>query len=103
MTAAGLAAVEAAQKDGRRNNAYDAPSTMTVPEDFIEELKGDKGAYSFFKTLDRANTYAIAWRLQTAKKPETRDRRKQLLLALMRQRKKLIRTICSPEREKALP
>ena len=46
MTAAGLAAVEAAQKDGRWNNAYDAPSTIAVPEDFIEELKGDKGAYS---------------------------------------------------------
>ena len=89
MTVAGLAEVEAAQKDGRWDNAYDASSTMAVPEDFIEELKSDKGAYSFFKTLNRANTYAIAWRLQTAKKPETRDRRKQQLLKLMKQRKKL--------------
>jgi uncharacterized protein YdeI (YjbR/CyaY-like superfamily) len=89
MTAAGLAEVEAAQKDGRWDNAYDASSTMVVPEDFIKELKKDKGAYAFFKTLNRANTFAIAWRLQTAKKPETRDRRKQQLLALMKQRKKL--------------
>jgi uncharacterized protein YdeI (YjbR/CyaY-like superfamily) len=89
MTARGLAEVEAAQKDGRWNNAYDASSTMTVPEDFIKELKKDKGAYAFFKTLNRANTFAIGWRLQTAKKPETRDRRKQRLLTLMKQRKKL--------------
>lgn len=89
MAAAGLAEVEAAQRDGRWNNAYDASSTMAVPEDFIEELKKDKGAYAFFKTLNRANTYAIAWRLQTAKKSETRNRRKQQLLTLMKQRKKL--------------
>ena len=44
--------------------AYDASSTVAVPEDFLEELKKDKNAYAFFKTLNRANTYAIARRLQ---------------------------------------
>ena len=62
---------------------------MEVPEDFLKELKKDKNAYAFFKTLNRANTYAIAWRLQTAKKPETRARRMQMLLAMMQQGKKL--------------
>jgi uncharacterized protein YdeI (YjbR/CyaY-like superfamily) len=89
MTAAGLAEVEAAQKDGRWERAYDPSSTMEVPEDFLEELKKDKTAYAFFKTLNRTNTYAIAWRLQTAKKPETRARRMEMLLAMMRQGKKL--------------
>jgi uncharacterized protein YdeI (YjbR/CyaY-like superfamily) len=89
MTPAGLVEVEAAQRDGRWDNAYDASSTMEVPEDFLKELKKDKNAYAFFKTLNRANTYAIAWRLQTAKKPETRARRMQTLLAMMRQGKKL--------------
>jgi len=89
MTAAGLAEVEAAKTDGRWDNAYDSPSTMEVPDDFLEELKKDKAAYAFFKTLNRANTYAIAWRLQTAKKPETRARRMEMLLAMMRQGKKL--------------
>lgn len=89
MAPAGLAEVEAAQKDGRWDNAYDASSTMEVPEDFLKELKKVKSVYAFFKTLNRANTYAIAWRLQTAKKPETRARRMQMLLAMMRQRKKL--------------
>ena len=89
MTPAGMAEVAAAQRDGRWDDAYDAPSTMQVPEDFLNELKKDKIAYAFFKTLNRANTYAIAWRLQTAKKPETRARRMQTLLAMMRQGKKL--------------
>ena len=89
MTPAGLAQVEAAKRDGRWDKAYDASSTMTVPEDFLKELKRDKDAYKFFKTLNRANTYAIAWRLQTAKKPETRERRKKMLLAMLSERKKL--------------
>jgi uncharacterized protein YdeI (YjbR/CyaY-like superfamily) len=89
MTPAGLAQVEAAKKDGRWDAAYDASSTMTVPTDFLKELKKDKGAYAFFKTLSRANTYAIAWRLQTAKKPETRARRMQKLLAMLSEGKKL--------------
>lgn len=62
---------------------------MEIPEDFLKELKKDTSAFAFFKTLNRANTYAIAWRLQTAKKPETRARRMQMLLAMMRQGKKL--------------
>jgi uncharacterized protein YdeI (YjbR/CyaY-like superfamily) len=89
MTAAGQKEVEAAKKDGRWDSAYDSASAMAVPQDFLKELKKDKRAYAFFKTLNRANTYAIAWRLQTAKKPETRERRKAQLLALMREGKKL--------------
>ena len=87
--AAGQKEVDAAKKDGRWDKAYDAGSTMKVPEDFLRELKKDVRAYDFFKTLNRANTYAIAWRLQTAKKPETRARRMQTLLGMMQQGKKL--------------
>jgi uncharacterized protein YdeI (YjbR/CyaY-like superfamily) len=89
MTAAGQKEVDAAKSDGRRDSAYDGASTMTVPEDFLKELKKDKRAYAFFKTLNRANTYAIGWRLQTAKKPETRERRKAQMLAMMREGRKL--------------
>lgn len=89
MTAAGLAEVNAAKKDGRWEAAYDAPSTMSVPADFLKALKKDKIAYEFFKTLNKANTYAIAWRLQSAKKPETRQRRFEQLLAMMKAHKKL--------------
>jgi uncharacterized protein YdeI (YjbR/CyaY-like superfamily) len=89
MRAAGKREVDAAKKDGRWDSAYDSSSTMKVPEDFLKELKKDAKAYEFFKTLNKANIYGIAWRLQTAKKPETRARRMEKLLAILSQRKKL--------------
>ena len=89
MKPAGKREVDAAKKDGRWDNAYDSGSAMAVPEDFLKELKKDAGAYEFFKTLNKANAYGIAWRLQTAKKPQTRARRMEALLAMLSQRRKL--------------
>jgi uncharacterized protein YdeI (YjbR/CyaY-like superfamily) len=74
MAAPGLAAVRAAKKDGRWGEAYDSPKTAEVPKDFLAALKKSKRAHAFFKTLDRANLYAITYRLQSCKKAETRDR-----------------------------
>lgn len=89
MTAAGKAEIDAAKKDGRWEQAYDASSTMTVPADFLKALKKDKKAYEFFKTLNKANIFAITWRLQTARKPETRAKRMESLLVMMKEGKKL--------------
>lgn len=89
MKPAGLKQVEAAKKDGRWDQAYDSPKKMEVPADFLKELKKDKRAYEFFKTLNKANTYAIAWRLQTAKKPETREKRMKAILAMLARGDKL--------------
>ena len=80
MTSAGLKEVETAKKDGRWDAAYDSPKNMTIPVDFLVHLKKNKKAYDFFKTLNKTNTYAIAWWLQTAKKPETRERRMREIL-----------------------
>ncbi len=84
MMPAGIEQVKLAKQDGRWEQAYDSPKDMQIPDDFIAELKKDKNAYAFFKTFNKANQYAIAWRLQTAKKPETRERRKQKLLEMVR-------------------
>ena len=89
MQPAGLKEVQEAQKDGRWDRAYDNAREMEMPEDFLSELKKDKEAYAFFKTLNRSNTYAIAWRLQTAKRPETRQRRMTELLTMMKNKQKL--------------
>lgn len=89
MHPSGLAEIETAKKDGRWDRAYDSPSQMEVPADFLAILKKDRQAYEFFKTLNKANTYAIAWRLGTAKKPETREKRMQALLDMMKKRQKL--------------
>ncbi len=89
MQPAGLKEIEEAKKDGRWEQAYDSPKNMEVPADFLKELKKDKKAYEFYKTLNKTNLYAIGWRLQTAKKPETRERRMKTLLEMMKDGKKI--------------
>jgi uncharacterized protein YdeI (YjbR/CyaY-like superfamily) len=89
MRPPGLKQVEAAKEDGRWNDAYDAQSAMTVPHDFLDRLSENEQALAFFGTLSRANIYAIAWRLQTAKKPETREKRMQTILEMLAQGKPL--------------
>lgn len=75
MKPAGINAVEKAKADGRWANAYDSPSKMTIPEDFLKELRKNKKAEAFYKTLNKTNLFAIGFRLQTAKKQETKEKR----------------------------
>jgi len=75
MKPAGLEEVERAKRDGRWDAAYASPKSATMPPDFEKELNRHPNAKAFFKTLSRTNSYAIMWRIQTAKKPETRERR----------------------------
>jgi uncharacterized protein YdeI (YjbR/CyaY-like superfamily) len=89
MTDAGLKQIEAAKADGRWDQAYDSPSTSKVPDGFISELKKDKTAFEFFEGLTKSNKFAISYQLQTAKKPETRERRKQKLIDMLRRGEKL--------------
>lgn len=81
MMPAGLAEAEKAQADGRWDAAYDAPSTMEIPDDFMRELAKHPQALAFFNTLNKTNKFAIAWRLQTAKTDATRARRAEKILA----------------------
>ncbi len=70
-----LAAVEAAQADGRWERAYGGPATITVPDDFAEALAAEPGAQKEFEILDGANRYAVLWRVHTANTPATRAKR----------------------------
>lgn len=81
MAAGGHAEIEAAKKDGRWSAAYDSPSKAKIPEEFMKAL--DKKALAFFDTLNKTNRYSIAWRLQTARKPETRRKRMEMILAML--------------------
>jgi len=83
MTAAGLTEVKAAQADGRWKAAYDAFGSAAVPADFLAALARNKKAHAFFKTLNRTNLYSIVYRLQTAKRPETRERRMRAIIAML--------------------
>jgi uncharacterized protein YdeI (YjbR/CyaY-like superfamily) len=89
MKAPGLAEVRRAQADGRWDAAYDAQSTATVPPDLRRELRKHPAASAFFDTLDSRNRYAILYRVQDAKKPETRARRIEKFVAMLEAREKI--------------
>lgn len=83
MTPAGLKEMEAAKADGRWATAYDSPANATVPPEFVSELARNAKAKKFYATLNKANLYAIAYRVQTAKRPETRIRRIKLIIEML--------------------
>ena len=84
MTAAGLEKIDAAKADGRWEQAYDSPSEAKLPQDFLEKLCKNLKALAFYNSLNSANKYAIIWRIQTAKKPETRLKRVALILEMLK-------------------
>ena len=75
LEAPGVAEVERAKRDGRWERAYEGARTATVPDDLAAALAGNARARTFFEALDAANRYAILYRVQTAKKAETRAER----------------------------
>jgi uncharacterized protein YdeI (YjbR/CyaY-like superfamily) len=88
MKAAGLREVERAKADGRWDAAYDSPSTAKVPEDLLRELEKNERARRFFSELDGRNRYAILYRIQDSKRPETRARRIAKYVAMLAEQKK---------------
>jgi uncharacterized protein YdeI (YjbR/CyaY-like superfamily) len=89
MKPAGLKAVERAKQDGRWDAAYDSPSVSTVPPDFQARLNKSAKAKAFFATLNSANRYAILFRIQTAKKAETRARKIEQFIEMLERKEKL--------------
>jgi uncharacterized protein YdeI (YjbR/CyaY-like superfamily) len=81
MQAAGLAQVEAARSDGRWATAYAGSATMVIPEDFLAALQQDPAAQAFYATLKRQQLFTIYYRLTSAKRPETRQKRMAEMLA----------------------
>jgi uncharacterized protein YdeI (YjbR/CyaY-like superfamily) len=89
MQPAGLAAVELAKGDGRWEAAYDSQETITIPDDLQAELDQNPKAKAFFATLDSANRYTILFRLQTARKAETRAKRLRQFVEMLERRNKI--------------
>jgi uncharacterized protein YdeI (YjbR/CyaY-like superfamily) len=75
LEAPGVAEVDRAKRDGRWARAYDGAGAATVPDDLSAALAKNARARRFFEALDSANRYAILYRVQTAKKAETRAER----------------------------
>jgi uncharacterized protein YdeI (YjbR/CyaY-like superfamily) len=89
MRPAGLAEVEAAKADGRWEAAYESQGNAKVPDDLQRELDANPAAAEFFAQLDGANRYAILYRLEEARKPETRKRRLVKFVAMLERGEKI--------------
>ncbi|MRG93752.1 YdeI/OmpD-associated family protein [Polyangium spumosum] len=89
MQPPGLAEVERAKKDGRWDLAYDPPSRATVPDDLSAAFAKRPRAAAFFAALDATNRFAVLFRIQTAKKPETRERRITQLVEMLARHEKI--------------
>lgn len=89
MRERGQREVEQARADGRLAAAYAGPATMAVPAELAAALAHSPTASAFFDTLDRGNRYAFCWRVQTAKKPETRLARVERFIAMLERGEKL--------------
>lgn len=89
MRDGGLREIEAAKADGRWEAAYDGARNMETPPELAAALAKNRKARAFFETLDRTNRYAVCWRVQTAKKPDTKAKRVETLVAMLARGEKL--------------
>lgn len=83
MTPAGMKQIEAAKADGRWTAAYERFSKSTVSEEFLKALAKNKKAQAFYETLNKTNLFSISYRLQTAKKEETKQKRIKDIVAML--------------------
>jgi len=86
MKPAGLAEIERARNNGCWDSAYSSPSSATMTPELEAALRKSPRAKAFFESLSKANRYAILWRVQTAKRPETRTKRIQTFIRMLEKR-----------------
>jgi uncharacterized protein YdeI (YjbR/CyaY-like superfamily) len=83
MRPGGLAEVGRAKADGRWDAAYSGQATATVPDDLAEALAANVDAARMFGALSGANRYAVLYRVETARRADTRERRIEQLIAML--------------------
>lgn len=84
MRPRGLREVDTAKADGRWDAAYAGAASRDVPEELSHALAADPDAMRAFEQLDSANRYAFCWRVQTARRAETRRARAAQYVAMMK-------------------
>ena len=83
MHDAGVAEIERAKSDGRWEAAYAGPATIEVPDDLAKALAANPDAQAMFEQLTKQNRYAVLYRVTTAKRAETRERRIDEFVAML--------------------
>ena len=89
MQPSGLAEVESARADGRWDRAYDSARAAELPQDFLDAVRQNPDAERALEQLNRTNRYAIFYRIQDAKRPETRERRIRTFVDMLARGEKL--------------
>jgi uncharacterized protein YdeI (YjbR/CyaY-like superfamily) len=75
MQPPGLAEVDRAKSDGRWAAAYHGQRSASVPDDLARALAKNPAAAAHFDQLDGRNRYSILYRIQDAKRAQTRAAR----------------------------
>jgi len=89
MQPPGLRVIEEAKRNGQWEKAYAPASQMTVPEDLQALLEAEPEAREFFEGLTKTNRYALLYRIQNVKKAETRLKRLDWAMDLLRRKETL--------------
>lgn len=89
MREAGFKEIERAKADGRWEAAYESQSKMAIPDDLQVALNQNPKARAFFDTLNSVNRYSILYRITTAKKAETRQKRLEKFITMLNEGKKI--------------
>ena len=83
MHPAGVAEVERAKADGRWEAAYAGSASIEVPPDLAAALAAEPRARAMFEILTAQNRYAVLYRIENAKRAETRSRRIEQFVAML--------------------
>jgi uncharacterized protein YdeI (YjbR/CyaY-like superfamily) len=83
MRPAGVAEIERAKADGRWDAAYSGQASAAVPADLAAALADNPAAAAMFERLNGTNRYAVLFRVETAKRADTRARRIEQLVAML--------------------
>lgn len=83
MHPAGVVEVERAKDDGRWEAAYAGSASIEVPPDLAAALTAEPRARAMFEILTAQNRYAVLYRIDSAKRPETRSRRIEQFVAML--------------------
>ena len=83
MHPAGLAEVERAKRDGRWDAAYAGRAGIETPPDLAAALAAEPRAQEMFDILTKQNLHAVVYRIESAKRPDTRARRIAQFVAML--------------------
>jgi uncharacterized protein YdeI (YjbR/CyaY-like superfamily) len=84
MTPHGQRHVDAAKADGRWDAAYAPPSRTVIPPDLMRAIEAEPKALATFRTLNRQNTFALAYRMHHLKTAEGRAKRISAFVAQLK-------------------